>query len=49
METHKSTLDREYETLLQQFSKELDKLQVKHSAELEKQVSLLWFFTLFKI
>ena len=30
MEKHKQQLDREYETLLTQFSKELEKLQLKH-------------------
>lgn len=38
MESHKQLLDKEYETLLQQFSKELEKLQVKHQQELEKKV-----------
>ena len=30
MEKHKQQLDREYETLLTQFSKELEKLQLRH-------------------
>ncbi len=30
MEKHKQQLDREYESLLTQFSKELEKLQLKH-------------------
>lgn len=38
MENHKQLLDKEYETLLQQFSKELEKLQIKHQQELEKKV-----------
>jgi len=38
MESHKQLLDKEYETLLQQFSKELEKLQIKHQQELEKKV-----------
>lgn len=38
MESHKQLLDKEYETLLQQFSKELEKLQIKHQQELEKRV-----------
>lgn len=38
MESHKLLLDKEYETLLQQFSKELEKLQIKHQQEMEKKV-----------
>lgn len=38
MESHKQLLDKEYETLLQQFSKELEKLQIKHQQDLEKKV-----------
>lgn len=38
MDGHKQLLDKEYETLLQQFSKELEKLQIKHQQELEKKV-----------
>ena len=38
MEAHKTSRDKEHETLLQQFAKELDKLQIKHQAELEKRV-----------
>ncbi|CAG0883492.1 unnamed protein product [Cyprideis torosa] len=37
MENHKTSLDKEYENLLQQFAKDLDKLQVKHQGELEKR------------
>lgn len=38
MENHKQVLDKEYEALLQQFSKELEKLQIKHQQELEKKI-----------
>lgn len=38
MENHKQLLDKEYETLLQQFSKELEKFHIKHQQELEKKV-----------
>jgi thousand and one amino acid protein kinase len=38
MENHKQLLDKEYESLLQQFSKELEKLQIRHQQELEKKV-----------
>lgn len=31
MEAHKNQLDKEYESLLQNFSKELERLQVKFS------------------
>lgn len=41
MESHKQLLDKEYETLLQQFSKELEKLQIKHQQELEKRVFII--------
>jgi len=41
MESHKQLLDKEYETLLQQFSKELEKLQIKHQQELDKKVFFL--------
>ena len=40
MENHKQLLDKEYESLLQQFSKELEKLQIRHQQELEKKVGL---------
>lgn len=40
MDGHKQLLDKEYETLLQQFSKELEKLQIKHQQELEKKVAM---------
>lgn len=38
MEKHKGLLDREYEQLLTQFSKDLEKLQLKHQEELSKKV-----------
>ncbi|KAG8236936.1 hypothetical protein J437_LFUL014981 [Ladona fulva] len=38
MEAHKQMLDKEYESLLQQFSKELEKLQIKHQQEKERKV-----------
>jgi hypothetical protein len=38
MENHKQLLDKEYESLLQQFSKELEKLQLRHQLELDKKV-----------
>lgn len=37
MEAHKNQLDKEYESLLQNFSKELERLQIKHQQELEKK------------
>ncbi len=41
MEKHKSQLDREYEQLLTQFSKDLERLQLKHQEELNKKVCIL--------
>lgn len=38
MDGHKQLLDKEYETLLQQFSKELEKIQIKHQQDLDKRV-----------
>lgn len=38
MEKHKGLLDREYEQLLTQFSKDLEKLQLKHQEELSKKL-----------
>ena len=38
MEKHKGVLDREYEQLLTQFSKDLERLQLKHQEELSKKV-----------
>lgn len=40
MENHKQLLDKEYESLLHQFSKELEKLELKHSQDLERKVHL---------
>ncbi|KAK7073372.1 Serine/threonine-protein kinase TAO1 [Halocaridina rubra] len=40
MENHKHMLDKEYETLLTQFSKELEKLRQKHEKEQEKKLDL---------
>lgn len=41
MESHKQLLDKEYESLLQQFSKELEKLQLKHNQDLDRKVSFI--------
>ncbi|XP_043227082.1 serine/threonine-protein kinase Tao-like [Amphibalanus amphitrite] len=38
MENHKAVLDKEYESLITQFTKELERLQVKHNQEMEKKV-----------
>jgi len=38
MEKHKQMLDREYELLLTQFSRELERLQLKHQEELGKRL-----------
>lgn len=38
MENHKQMLDKEYESLLQQFTKELEKLQIRHQQELERKL-----------
>ncbi|CAH0549266.1 unnamed protein product [Brassicogethes aeneus] len=37
MEAHKNQLDKEYENLLLSFSKDLERLQVKHSQEMERK------------
>ncbi|KAK7605013.1 hypothetical protein V9T40_006199 [Parthenolecanium corni] len=37
MDNHKQLLDKEYESLLHQFSKELEKLELKHSQDLERK------------
>lgn len=37
MEGHKNQLDKEYEMLLQTFSRDLEKLQVRHQQELERK------------
>src|SRR5699024_5615162 len=38
IDDHKLKLDKEYESLIQTFGKELEKLQVKHQQELDKKV-----------
>ncbi|XP_044738703.1 serine/threonine-protein kinase Tao [Chrysoperla carnea] len=38
MEQHKSQLDKEYEALLQTFSRELERLQVRHTQDLDRKV-----------
>ncbi|KAF5296307.1 hypothetical protein FQA39_LY12524 [Lamprigera yunnana] len=38
MESHKNQLDKEYEMLLQTFSRDLEKLQVRHQQELERKL-----------
>jgi thousand and one amino acid protein kinase len=43
MEKHKQMLDREYEQLLGQFSRELEKLQLRHQEELGKRVNINYF------
>ena len=40
MEKHKNLLDKEYEQLLTQFSKELEKMQLKHQEELGKRLKM---------
>merc|ERR1719204_432786 len=40
MEKHKQLLDKEYEQLLTQFSKELEKMQLKHQEELGKRLKM---------
>ena len=40
MEKHKTVLDKEYEQLLSQFSKDLERLQLKHQEELGKKLKL---------
>ena len=40
MEKHKQMLDKEYEQLLTQFSKELEKLQLRHQEELGKRLKM---------
>jgi hypothetical protein len=41
MDGHKQMLDKEYETLLTSFRKELEKLHVKHQQELDRKVNFL--------
>ena len=38
MEEHRQKLDKEYEQLMQNFCKELEKLRAKHVQDLEKKV-----------
>lgn len=38
MEAHKSNLDKEYEVLLQTFSRELERLQARHQQDLERKL-----------
>ena len=38
MEDHKSRLDKEYESLMQKFSKDLEQIQLKHQRELERKL-----------
>lgn len=38
MEAHKSALDKEYDMLLHNFTRELEKLSVRHQQELEKRI-----------
>ena len=45
MENHKQMLDKEYETLLTSFRKELEKLHVKHQQDLDRKVSIVPPFT----
>lgn len=40
LEDHKQKLDKEYDSLLLQFSKELEKLQAAHHQELERKVCI---------
>ena len=39
MEEHKVKLDKEYEQLMQNFTKDLERLKVKHQQEQEKKAS----------
>ena len=43
MEKHKQMLDREYEQLLTQFSRELERLQLKHQDEVKKLICTLLY------
>lgn len=38
MEQHKATLDKEYDLLLHNFTRELDKLSAKHQQEIERRI-----------
>ena len=42
MENHKGVLDKEYESLITQFTKELERLQVKHNQDMEKKVTHMY-------
>lgn len=44
MEEHKVRLDKEYDTVKQNFVTEIDKLRKKQAAEIEKKVSYSWFY-----
>lgn len=44
MEEHKVRLDKEYDTVKQNFVTEIDKLRKKQAAEIEKKVSYNWFY-----
>lgn len=37
MESHKQQLDKEYDALLEQFKKDLEKLQLRHVQELDRK------------
>ena len=41
MDDHKTKLDKEYEMLMQSFTKELEKLRLKHNQDLDKKVNML--------
>ena len=47
MEKHKNLLDREYEQLLTQFSKDLERLQLRYQEELSKRVRKPFFLPSF--
>lgn len=47
MEDHKTKLDKEYDQLMQTFSKDLDKLRFKQQTELERLVCKLKRFCCF--
>ena len=40
MDDHKQKLDKEYDQLKAQFSKDLEKVKIKHAGEQERRVSL---------
>lgn len=43
MDEHKMKLDKEYDSVKGGFAKELERLALKHSQELEKRVSSFFF------